>query len=139
MKVLVAYESMRGHTRDLAETVGDAVRRAGHEADVKAMASLAPGDAAGYDAVAVGTWTKGLLVVAVGPAGKTRKFLESLPSLAGKRAGVFASYLLNPRGTLERMATVLEGKGAEVRARLAVKERGGDSPDVDAFVRALLG
>ncbi len=119
MNVLVIYESRGGHTRRAAEALGAAVRAQGTDAVVKAMSDVTASDVAQCDALAVGTWVEGFLVVGVGPAKAALAGVARLPALDGKRAVVFCTYGLNPRGTLDTLRRALEAKGATVVAEAA--------------------
>ena len=68
MEVLVAYESRSGRTRRAAEAVASAVRERGSNATVKALAETTAQDIENHDALAIGTWVEGFIVVKVGPA-----------------------------------------------------------------------
>lgn len=52
--VLIVYGTTEGHTAKIAEHIGDAVRRLGHEAVVRPAAEIAEGALDGCDAVIVG-------------------------------------------------------------------------------------
>ena len=119
MNVLVAYESRGGHTRRAAEALGGAARERGSEVTVKALSDVTASDVAQCDALAVGTWVEGFLVVGVGPAKAALAGVARLPDLGGKPAVVFCTYGLNPRGTLATLHQALEAKGASVVAEAA--------------------
>lgn len=52
VRVLIAYGTLRGSTRRAADTIAEALRSEGLEADVRAAAEV--GDLSGYDAAIVG-------------------------------------------------------------------------------------
>lgn len=68
MEVLVAYESRGGRTRRAAEAVAEAVRARGSDATLKALSGTTAQDIEHADAVAIGSWVQGFIVVKVGPA-----------------------------------------------------------------------
>ncbi len=119
MNVLVAYESRGGRTRRAAEALGGAVRAQGSDVTIKALGDVTASDVAQCGALAVGTWVEGFLVVGVGPAKAALAGVARLPPLDGKRAVVFCTYGLNPRGTLATLHRALEAKGATVVAESA--------------------
>ena len=90
MKILVAYFSMNGHTKEMAEYLAEGVRISGHEAklvnisDIRDEKSLE-----GYDGYALGTPTFNLDMA--GPM-KTFLFLMRKAPLEGKIGGAFGSY-----------------------------------------------
>ncbi len=53
MRVLVAYETAHGSTKEIAEKVAEALREAGMDADVGRCRQI--GDVSGYDAFVIGT------------------------------------------------------------------------------------
>ena len=119
MNVLVAYESRSGRTRRAAEAVAEAVRTCGSDPIVKALSETVAEDVEHADAVAVGAWVEGFIVVNVGPAKAALTAIERLPSMGGKPAGVFCTYGINPRATLATLRRSLEAKGAHVVAENA--------------------
>ncbi len=89
-KVLIAYDSRKGHTKSMAEFIGEGVRIAGLEAEVMAISDIANAEAmAGYDGYAFGCptyhrdMTQGM---------KTFLFLVEQANLGGKVGGAFGSY-----------------------------------------------
>ena len=119
MEVLVAYESRGGRTRRAAEAVADAVRARGSDATLKALSEITAQDIEHADAVAIGSWVQGFIVVKVGPAKAALDALGRLPAMGGKPAAVFCTYAANPRATLATMRRSLEAKGATVVAENA--------------------
>ena len=114
MQVLVAYESRGGRTRRAAEAVADAVRARGSDATLKALSEVTPQDIEHADAVAVGSWVQGFIVVKVGPAKAALDAVGRLPAMGGKPAAVFCTYAASPRATLAILRRSLEAKGAKV-------------------------
>ena len=55
MKVLVAYYSQTGNTKQIAEVIHSEVLSHGHEADLKPLAALTPESLHGYDLVFLGS------------------------------------------------------------------------------------
>ena len=119
MEVLVAYESRGGRTRRAAEAVADAVRARGSDATLKALSETTAQDIEHADAVAIGSWVQGFIVVKVGPAKAALDALDRLPAMGGKPAAVFCTYAANPRATLATLRRSLEAKGAKVVAENA--------------------
>jgi flavodoxin I len=119
MQVLVAYESRGGRTRRAAEAVADAVRARGSDATLKALSEVTPQDIEHADAVAVGSWVQGFIVVKVGPAKAALDAVGRLPAMGGKPAAVFCTYGASPRTALAILRRSLEAKGAKVVAENA--------------------
>ena len=119
MKVLVAYESRGGRTRRAAEAAAAAIRVRGSDVTLKALSETTAEDTEHADAVAIGSWVEGFIVVKVGPAKAALKAIERLPAMGGKPAAVFCTYAANPRATLATLRRSLEAKGAKVVAENA--------------------
>jgi Flavodoxin len=121
MRVLILYESRRGHTLTAARAIRDALRDLGLEATAAPLRRTDPGTIAAADAFVVGTWVKGLLVVGVGPAKGTEEGIRSLPRLDGKPAIAFCTCDLAPRRTLDSVSEWLEERGADVRGTIVFR------------------
>lgn len=136
MKILVAYESHRGHTRQTAEAIGVAARRLGCEAIVKPVSEVQFLDIQRADALFVGTWVQGLILFGVRPAG-ARKWVPTLPPLAGKPIAVFCTFAVNPRGALRLLGDLLMERGATIMGEHAFRH---SQPDEGAeqFVKGVL-
>jgi flavorubredoxin len=119
MQVLVAYESRGGRTRRAAEAVADAVRARGSDVSLKALSEVTAQDLERADAVAVGSWVQGFVIVRVGPAKAALDAVGRLPAMGGKPAAVFCTYGASPRATLATLRRSLEAKGAKVVAENA--------------------
>jgi uroporphyrinogen-III synthase len=137
VRVLVGYESRGGTTKRAAEAVAEAIRRAGHEAEVRPLSEVAGGDLEEKDALFVGSRVEGFILFGVGPAKAARRWLAAIPSLPGIRAGVFCTYAFHPRGTLDVLARGLEARGARVLARHAFRRRD-PTAGAESFVDAVL-
>jgi hypothetical protein len=138
VKVLVAYQSRGGTTRRTALAIAAALKAAGHDATALPMAEAGPAEVAGAEALVVGSWVEGFIVVGVRPARPARRWVEALPPLRGIPAAVFCTYAMHPRGTLRELARALEQRGARVVAERAFHRR---RPEAGAgqFVAAALG
>jgi menaquinone-dependent protoporphyrinogen oxidase len=110
MRVLVAYASRSGATREVAERIGDRLRKAGLTADVESV-SGAP-DVSGYDACVVGS------AVYIGRWEKAAvKFIErNQTAFAGRPTWLFSS---GPLGTDALMNGVDKREGAVTAEELA--------------------
>jgi flavodoxin len=89
-KVLVAYVSLTGHTKKMADYIAEGVRFAGLEAVVKQTSELKTAEAlAGYDGYIFGSPTYHRDMA--GPM-KNFLFIASKADLKGKLGGAFGSY-----------------------------------------------
>jgi flavodoxin len=111
MKVLVLFNSQKGHTQAAAEAMAQAARGQGHDATIKAVSQTRASDVEGADLLFIGTWVQGFILFGVKPANATL-WVPSLPSLKGKRVAAFCTYRFNPRGSLKKLGEMLEGRGA---------------------------
>ena len=140
MRVLVLYESRRGFTLTVARAVRDAMRERGVEATAAPLRGVDAGTLAAADALVVGTWVSGLIVVGVGPAPGTREGVDALPDLDGMPTVVFCTCEVSPRGSLSTLTDWLEARGADVRGRAVFKRKKslGTAPDVAASILDVL-
>ena len=88
------------------------------------------------DVVFVGTWVDGLVLFGQRP-GRASK-LRGLPVLDGKRVAAFCTYAINPGRTIDKLAGILEAKGATVVAKRAIKRNAIDEQMAADFVGEVL-
>jgi flavodoxin len=136
MNILVLYHSRNGHTRDAADAIGRVARDLKHNVLVKSVIEVTKGDIQNADLLFAGTWVHGLILFGVKPAG-AELWVPALPSLDGKRVGIFCTYAFNPRGGLSTLKSMLEARGATVIGQRAFHR---SRPDDGAalFVQSVL-
>jgi flavodoxin len=89
-KVLIAYDSMTGKTKQMAEYIAEGVRIAGHDAEVKKITQIkSEKELDGFDALLLGSPTYHRDMIGTM---KTFLFLAKKANLAGKIGGAFGSY-----------------------------------------------
>ena len=89
-KVLIAYVSLTGRTKKMAEYIAEGVRFTGHQSELKPTSELKTAeDLAGYDGYIFGSPTYHRDMA--GPM-KNFLFLASNAGLEGKLGGAFGSY-----------------------------------------------
>lgn len=89
-KILVAYDSRKGHTEKMAEYIAEGIRIQGNEASVKTISSIKKeGALQGYDGYIFGCPTYHRDIT--GPM-KTFLFLVEKANIEGKVGGAFGSY-----------------------------------------------
>jgi flavodoxin len=137
MRVLILYETRRGFTLTVARAIRDELQGRGVLAATAPLRAVDRGTIAAADAVIVGSWVKGAIVFGVGPAEGVEAAIDALPSLAGKRAAVFCTCDVAPRGTLDALAGWLRRRGAEVLIGQTFKRRK-SLRTVSAFADAVL-
>ena len=136
MDAALLVESLTGNTWKAAEMVADKLQRAGW--GITGLSKVRDPDHASIqqaDLVLVGTWTHGLFVVGQGPWNLPG--LSKLPAMQGKKAAVFCTFALNPAKTLDKMSTVIAGRGADVIGGFAMNRRHLDR-NADEFAARLL-
>lgn len=136
MNVLVLYYSRRGHTRKAADGIAQAARDLSHEVVIKSVAEIQKVDIERSDVLFVGTWVHGLILFGVRPAG-AEMWVPALPSLEGKRVGVFCTYAFHPHSSLQMLGGMLTARGANVVGQYAF-HRSNPQRGVDALVRSVL-
>lgn len=89
-KVLIAYISRAGHTKQMADYIAEGVRMTGFEAELKTAAAIkTEKDLAGYDGCIFGAPTYHRTMP---PVMESFLFIAQLAGLAGKPGGAFGSY-----------------------------------------------
>ncbi|CAN5259897.1 hypothetical protein BH18ACT4_BH18ACT4_12600 [soil metagenome] len=119
MNVAVIYESLTGNTRRAAVLIGEELRRRGASVAVFPVTAIDYQALATSDLVIVGSWVDGLFVVGQRPGRASR--LRKLPVLDRKRAVVFCTYALDAGRTLDKLAAIVEERGAEVLGGMTIR------------------
>ncbi len=125
------YESMTGNTKRAAEMLGGAARAAGAEVSVRPVAEPDLHELARADALLIGTWTDGMILFGMRPGGARR--LRAMPLIHGKPVGIFCTYAVNPGRTLDKLESIVRGRGGDVVARQAL-HRGNVEAGIDELV-----
>jgi flavodoxin len=136
MRILILYESRRGFTLTVARAMRDALRTRGYEAFTAPIRAVDLGSIAAADALVVGTWVEGMIVLKVGPARPALEGIGSLPDLDGRPVGLFCTCFASPRRTMEILAARVRAKGGVVTVGAVFKRRKirGLDEFVDRFV-----
>jgi hypothetical protein len=135
MRAVVIYESLTGNTARAAQLIGAAAQEAGAEVSVFGIDDIGLKELAEADVVFVGTWVDGLILFGHRP-GKAGK-LKRLPVIDGKRAAVFMTYAVHAGKALDKLAAVVEERGATVVSRQLFR-RDHLEAGVDDFVHVAL-
>lgn len=136
MRVLILYESRRGFTLSVARSIRDVFRERGHSAGTAALATVDPGTLAAADAIVVGTWVTGKIVIGVGPAKEAVAAIRDLPALEGRPVATFCTCDVSPRGTLSALEDLLRARGATVVGGFTFRRRR-SLRHVPAYVEAI--
>ncbi len=135
MNVVVIYESRSGNTKYAAELIASGVIRDGGTAAAYPSTAVDLHAVSQADLIVVGTWTDGLFFFGQRPGGSMR--LWQMPEIHHKRAAVFCTYAKNPGKTVDKLARLVEGKGATVVGGNAF-HRNRLEEEVEGFVDGLL-
>jgi hypothetical protein len=135
VRVVVIYESLRGHTKEAAERIGGAARASGATVAVRPITAYDFKEIADADVVFLGSWTDGFILFGQRPGRAGR--IWKLPVLDRKPVALFCTYAVNPRTTLKKFAAIAEAKGAVVVGEHAFK-RDKLTEGVDEFVGDVL-
>lgn len=133
---LVLYHSRGGTTRTTAEAIAEAARSQHYDVTVKSIIEVQKADIDAADVLFIGTWVQGFILFGVKPADATL-WVRSLPSLANKPTGIFCTYMFNPRGSLNKLASMLQEKGATIVGQQAFN-RNRLTAGSEAFVQRVL-
>jgi flavodoxin len=123
MRVLILYESRRGFTLTVARAIRDTFRARGHAATTSAIRTVDAGTLAAADALVIGTWVAGKILVGVGPAKEAVAGIRALPDLQGRPVATFCTCDVAPRGTLATLEDLLVQRGANVVGGLSFRRR----------------
>lgn len=133
---LVLYHSRGGNTLTAAEAIAQAARTQYYKATVKSIVEVQKADIDAADVLFIGTWVQGFILFGVKPA-DANLWANSLPSLANKPMGIFCTYAFSPRGSLNKLASLLQDKGAIIVGRQAFN-RNRLTEGSEAFVQRVL-
>ncbi|HTG47194.1 MAG TPA: hypothetical protein VK646_06035 [Actinomycetota bacterium] len=123
MRVLILYETHRGFTLTVARAIRDELAGRGVAATAAPLRTVDVGTVAAADAVIVGTWVKGMIVMGVGPAHGVREAVAALPSLEDRPVAVFCTCDVAPRGTLRTLAGWLDDQGGRALVGRSFRRR----------------
>lgn len=136
MKVLILFNSQKGHTRAAAEAMAQAARNLGHDTAIEAVSQTRASDVEQADVLLIGTWVEGFILFGTKPA-KATLWVPSLPALQGKPVAVFCTYLFHPRSSLKTLGAMLEARGAAIVGEQALR-RNRAVQGAEPFVRQVL-
>lgn len=114
MQVAITFDSGTGKTKAAAEQMGDIARGRGHAVTVTSIDHADPAVVSDADVIVVGSWTKGLFIIAQAPTEASMEFIDRLGPLEGKPAAVFTTYDIAVGGMLRKMAKRLRERDAQV-------------------------
>jgi hypothetical protein len=136
MKAVILIESLTGNTWKAGEKIGTLLQQEGWT--ITGLNRMRTPDYAAIqeaDFVLVGTWTHGLFVVGQAPFGLST--IAKLPMMRGKKSAVFCTFALDPRKTLDKLTSAVQGRGLDVLGGLALNRAKLDQHS-EVFVERLL-
>jgi flavorubredoxin len=116
---VVIYQSLTGNTRRAGDRIAAELNGAGVSTVACSTIDIDYTALAAADIVIVGTWTDGLILFGQRPGQASH--LRAMPVIDGKRAAVFCTYAIDTGKTLQKLQTIVEGRGGEVIGGLAIK------------------
>jgi hypothetical protein len=133
---IVIYESLTGNTRKAGERIARELEGAGVAAAACPITHIDYPALAAADMVIVGTWTDGLVLFGQRP-GRGGRIWMKLPAIDRKRTALYCTYAVAPGKTLQKLETLVAGRGGDVIGGLAIKRTKIDS-GAATFVERLL-
>ncbi len=137
VRVLILYETRRGFTLTVARAIRDELRGRGVDATTAPIREVDAGTLAAADALIVGSWVQGAVIVRVGPAEGALRGIAALPRLDDLPAATFCTCDVAPRRSLETLGDHLGDRGARVVGGFAFKRKK-SLRHVPAYVDAVL-
>lgn len=140
-RILVGYASEGGTTARVANAIANRFVARGYRARALPVQRIGAPELARADVLIVGTWVEGLVVTHVHAARAMRTWLDELPHLAGRPVGLFCTYAVNAKDTLDEMRLAIETRGGRVvgAAHFSSSELKGDALEgPNSFASALL-
>lgn len=123
MKIEIVWSSQTGTTAKAAIRMGEILEEHGHQVRVQSVTQADPAEVSKADFICVGSWVQGLFIIMQHPTEESMRFINRLGDLTGKDAIVFCTYKIAVGGTLRKMASALESKGARVVGNFQYKGR----------------
>lgn len=136
MNVVVTFESRTGNTQRAAQLVAGGLKSAGADVTISPVGLPNYKALAEADLIIVGTWTDGMFLFGQRPGG-AGKIARSLPELWDKRTFSYVTYAYNPGRSHEKLADILEAKGARSLGAAAL-HRNHLEQDVGEFVDGII-
>jgi flavodoxin len=119
MRAVVIYESLTGNTARAGRMIAEQLSERGVTTAAYPVDNVDYQVLADADLVVVGSWTDGLVVFGQKPGRSWR--LKRMPAISGKKAVVFATYAIDPGKVLDKLVTIVEGRGAEVLGGMTIR------------------
>ncbi len=140
MKTAILYQSLRGGTEKLAQTLAESFNSKGSTVGVYPVTKIDAQFVLDADLLVIGTWTDGLFGIGARPAQLGK--LNTLPNIAHRKVAIFVTYEISPQQSLSGLGEWVQGRGAKVIASSGFKVRGpfrkNIQEDIDEFVQSAI-
>ena len=122
MKIAILYQSLRGGTKKLAESLGANFQSKGSSVGVFPITNYDAQFVLDADLIVIGTWTDGLFGLGARP-GQIGK-LNTLRNIAHKDVALFVTYEISPEKSLNSLIEWAHNRSANVVTSAGFKVRG---------------
>jgi len=119
MRAVVIYESLTGNTAKAARLIAEQLTARGVTTAAYPVTSVDYQVLSEADLVVVGSWTDGIVIAGQKPGRSWR--LKKMPAISGKKVVVYATYAIDPGKVLDKLVTIVEGRGAEVLGGMTIR------------------
>lgn len=120
-KAIVYYSSKKGTTKYFGEEIGVYLEEKQYETKVISILDAKPEQIDDVELVLLGGWTHGLFIIFQHPDKNWINFAKSLPSLKGKRVGLFTTYKIATGSLFRKMKKYLKNKTDKIDFTLESK------------------
>tara|TARA_B100000214_G_scaffold133027_1_gene94634 strand:+ start:521 stop:973 length:453 start_codon:yes stop_codon:yes gene_type:complete len=140
LRIAILYQSLRGGTKKLAESMGANFQSKGSSVGVFPITNYDAQFVLDADLIVIGTWTDGLFGLGARP-GQIGK-LNTLRDIAHKDVALFVTYEISPEKSLNGLIEWAHDRSANVVASAGFKVRGpfrkNIEGDIQIFVESSL-
>ena len=133
MKVAILYQSLRGGTKKLAESLGANFQSKGSSVGVFTITNYDAQFVLDADLIVIGTWTDGLFGLGARP-GQIGK-LNTLRDIAHKDVALFVTYEISPDKSLNGLHEWAHDRSANVVASAGFKVRGPFRKNIEGEIK----
>jgi hypothetical protein len=116
---IVIYESLTGNTRKAGDLIAAGLTAGGVPTVACGITKIDYQALSDADLVVVGSWVDGIFVVGQRPGRAGR--IQAMPALGGKQSLVYCTYAINPGRVLDKMTSIVNGRGASVLGGMAIR------------------
>ena len=133
MRIAILYQSLRGGTKKLAESLGASFQGKGSLVGVFPITNYDAQFVLGADLIVIGTWTDGLF--GLGPRPGQIGKLNTLRDIAHKDVALFVTYEISPEKSLSGLIEWAHDRSANVVASAGFKVRGPFKKNIEADIQ----